>query len=59
MRSRKRDKAGGTLDKLRGRIKEAGGAVSGSERWRAQGRGRQDKGSARKKRGHLRDLLRK
>jgi uncharacterized protein YjbJ (UPF0337 family) len=59
MRSKGRDKAGGTLDRVRGRIKEAGGAISGSERRRAKGRAQQDKGSARKKRGHLRDLLRK
>ena len=59
MRSKGRDKAGGTLDGVRGRIREATGALSGSERQRAKGRTRQDKGSARKKRGHLRDLLRK
>ncbi|HET8592677.1 MAG TPA: CsbD family protein [Solirubrobacterales bacterium] len=59
MRSKERDKAGGTLDRVRGRIREATGALSGSERQRVKGRARQDKGSARKKRGHLRDLLRK
>ena len=59
MRSKGRDKAGGTLDRVRGRIREATGALSGSERQRVKGRTRQDKGSARKKRGHLRDLLRK
>jgi uncharacterized protein YjbJ (UPF0337 family) len=59
MRSKGRDKAGGTLDRVRGRIREATGALSGSERRRVKGRARQDKGSARKKRGHLRDLLRK
>jgi uncharacterized protein YjbJ (UPF0337 family) len=59
MRSKGRDKAGGTLDRVRGRIREATGAISGSERQRVKGRARQDKGSARKKRGHLRDLLRK
>ncbi len=59
MRSKERDKAGGTLDRVRGRIREATGALSGSERRRVKGRARQDKGSARKKRGHLRDLLRK
>jgi uncharacterized protein YjbJ (UPF0337 family) len=59
MRTKGRDKAGGTLDRVRGRIREATGALSGSERRRVKGRARQDKGSARKKRGHLRDLLRK
>jgi uncharacterized protein YjbJ (UPF0337 family) len=40
-------------------IREAGGAISGSDRGRMKGRARQDKGTARKKRGHLRDLFRK
>jgi uncharacterized protein YjbJ (UPF0337 family) len=59
MRSKTRDKAGGTFDKLRGRAEEAGGALSGNEEHKARGQGRQAKGSARKKRGHLRDVLRK
>jgi uncharacterized protein YjbJ (UPF0337 family) len=59
MRSKGRDKAGGTLDKLRGRAQEAAGALSGNDRRKAEGQGRQTKGSARKKRGHLRDVLRK
>jgi uncharacterized protein YjbJ (UPF0337 family) len=59
MRSKGRDKAGGTLDKLRGRVKEASGALRGKEGAKAKGQGRQAKGSARKKRGHLRDALRK
>ena len=59
LRSKARDKSGGTLDKLRGRVKEAGGALSGSERSKTKGQARQAKGSARKKRGHLRDTLRK
>ena len=59
MKSKQRDKAGGTLDKLRGRFKEATGALSGREDTKAKGQGRQAKGSARKKRGHLRDAFRK
>jgi uncharacterized protein YjbJ (UPF0337 family) len=59
MRSKQRDKAGGTFDKLRGRLKEAGGALTGNERRKARGQARQTKGSARKKRGHLRDALKK
>jgi len=59
MKSRQRDKAGGTLDKMRGRVKEAAGALTGNEERKAKGQGRQTKGSARKKRGHLRDALRK
>jgi uncharacterized protein YjbJ (UPF0337 family) len=59
MRSKQRDKAGGTFDKLRGRIREAGGALAGNDRSRAKGQARQGKGEARKKRGHLRDLFRR
>jgi uncharacterized protein YjbJ (UPF0337 family) len=59
MRSKARDKSGGTLDKLRGRMQEAGGALSGRERPKTKGQARQTKGSVRKKRGHLRDMLRK
>ena len=59
MRSKGRDKAGGTLDRVRGRIREATGALTGNDRSRAKGSARQGKGSARKKRGHLRDALRK
>ena len=59
MRSKGRDKAGGTLDKVRGRIREATGALTGNDRSRVKGSARQGQGSARKKRGHLRDMLRK
>jgi uncharacterized protein YjbJ (UPF0337 family) len=56
-RSSKRDKSGGTLDKMKGRVKEAGGALSGSEGRKARGQKDQVKGSARKKKGHLKDLF--
>jgi uncharacterized protein YjbJ (UPF0337 family) len=59
MRSKGRDKAGGTFEKLRGRLREAGGALTGSDRSRIKGSARQGRGEARKKRGQLRDLLRK
>ena len=59
MRSKSRDKAGGTWDKVRGRAQEAVGALRGRESSKAKGQSRQAKGSARKKRGHLRDALRK
>jgi uncharacterized protein YjbJ (UPF0337 family) len=59
MRTKARDKAGGTFDKLRGRFREAGGALTGSDRDRAKGQARQGRGEGRKKRGHLRDLFRK
>jgi uncharacterized protein YjbJ (UPF0337 family) len=47
------------MDKVRGRFREATGALTGSDRSRTKGSARQAKGSARKKRGHLRDMLRK
>ena len=56
-RSSARDKTGGTLDKLKGRFKEAGGALSGKEGRRARGQSDQAKGTARKKKGHLKDLF--
>lgn len=59
MRSKKRDKAGGTLDKVRGRVREATGALTGSNRSRIKGSVRQSRGEARKKKGNLRDRLRK
>lgn len=59
MRGKGRDKGGGTLDKLRGRVEEATSALRGKEGQKAKGQGRQAKGSARKKRGHLRDAVRK
>ena len=59
MRSKSRDKAGGTWDKVRGRTEEAFGALRGRENSKAKGQAKQTKGSARKKRGHIRDALRK
>jgi uncharacterized protein YjbJ (UPF0337 family) len=59
MRSKQRDKAGRTFDKLRGRLKGAGGALTGNERRKARGQARQTKGSARMKAGHLRVALKK
>jgi len=55
---RTRDKAGGAMDRVRGRIKEAGGALTGNERRKARGQARQDKGRARKAKGRVRDLFR-
>jgi uncharacterized protein YjbJ (UPF0337 family) len=57
-RSSARDKSGGTLDKIKGRFKEAGGALTGNEGRKARGQSSQAKGTARKKKGHLKDLFR-
>ena len=56
-RSSARDKTGGTIDKMKGRLKEASGALSGKEGRRARGQSDQTKGTARKKKGHLKDLF--
>jgi uncharacterized protein YjbJ (UPF0337 family) len=56
-RSSARDKSGGTLDKMVGRVKEAGGALTGNESRKARGQGKQAKGKARKKKGHFKDLF--
>jgi uncharacterized protein YjbJ (UPF0337 family) len=42
---------------MKGRLKEAGGALSGKEGRKARGQSDQAKGTARKKKGHLKDLF--
>jgi uncharacterized protein YjbJ (UPF0337 family) len=59
MRGKARDKAGGTLDRARGRMREAGASLRGNPEGKVRGQARQAKGGARKKRGHLRDLFRR
>ena len=58
MRTRARDQSGGTLDRIRGRVKEASGALRGDERRKARGKARQVKGETRKRKGHLKGLFR-
>ena len=57
MKSKARDKGGGTLDKARGRAREAAAALKGNSEGKTKGRARQAKGEARKKKGHFRDLF--
>jgi len=45
------------LDKAAGRAREAGAAIKGDEGGKTKGQARQAKGAARKKKGHLRDLV--
>ncbi len=52
------DKAEGAIDKLTGRAKEAGGTLTGNKDKKAEGRAEQDKGTLKKKKGALKDLLR-
>jgi len=57
MKSKARDKTGGKMDKAVGRVREAGAALSGNPAGKSEGKLKQGKGEARKKKGHLRDLF--
>lgn len=59
MRSKTRDKAGGSLDRAMGRVREAGASLRGNPKGKAKGQARQAKGTTRKKKGHFRDLLKR
>jgi uncharacterized protein YjbJ (UPF0337 family) len=52
------DRARGAGDKLKGRLKDAGGAVSGDRDLQAEGRADQAKGTLKEKKGLLRKLFR-
>ena len=51
------DKAEGAMDKLTGRAKEATGSLTGDKDRKAEGRADQDKGTLKKKKGAVKDLL--
>jgi len=51
-----KDGAEGALDKAKGRVKEAGGSLSGDKDKKAQGRSDQRKGTVKDKKGAARDL---
>jgi uncharacterized protein YjbJ (UPF0337 family) len=52
------DRMAGFADKTVGRVKEAGGALTGSRSQKARGRRDQTRGTARQKKGLLRKLFR-
>jgi uncharacterized protein YjbJ (UPF0337 family) len=52
-----RDKTEGAIDKLTGRAKEATGSLTGDKDKKAEGRAEQDKGTLKKKKGAVKDLL--
>jgi len=56
-RSGKEDKDEGAMDRAKGRIKEAGGALTGDEKPKREGRTDQRRGRAKQKKGDLKDLL--
>jgi uncharacterized protein YjbJ (UPF0337 family) len=51
------DKSEGAMDKVKGRAKEAAGAVTGDKTKKAEGRSDQTKGTAKEKKGKLKDIL--
>ena len=51
------DKSEGAMDKLKGRAKEAAGAVTGNEEKKAEGKADQTSGSFKEKKGKLKDLF--
>jgi uncharacterized protein YjbJ (UPF0337 family) len=51
------DKREGAMDRAAGRLKEAGGALTGNKDKKAEGRSDQRRGTMKEKKGHLKDLL--
>ena len=47
----------GAMDKAKGRVKEAAGAVTGDETRKSEGRADQRSGTAKEKKGKLKDLF--
>ncbi len=56
-KSSSQDKSEGAMDKLKGRAKEAAGAVTDDERTKSEGRSDQTSGTFKEKKGKLKDLL--
>ncbi len=56
-KSSTQDKSEGAIDKVKGRAKEAAGAVTGEESTKSEGRSEQMKGTAKEKKSKLKDLL--
>ena len=56
-RNSREDKNEGTMDRAKGRAKEAGGALTGDKGKKREGRSDQKKGKAKEKKGDLKDLL--
>ncbi len=56
-KSSSQDKGEGATDKLKGRAKEAAGAVTGDEATKSEGRSDQTRGTAKEKKGKLKDFF--
>ena len=57
MPSSRKDKYEGAMDKAKGRLKEAGGSLTGNKDKKAEGRADQNRGTLKKKKGAAKDLL--
>ena len=51
------DRAGGAMDKTKGRLKEAAGALTGNDQLKDEGRADQTSGTFKEKKGKLKDLF--
>ena len=51
------DRSEGAMNKAKGRLKEAAGAVTGDENLKAEGRSDQRKGAMKEKKGKLKNLF--
>ena len=56
-KSSRDDKNEGAMDRAKGRVKEAGGALTGDRDKKSEGRADQRKGKAKEKKGNLKNLL--
>ncbi len=56
-KSSNQDRGEGAMDKVKGRAKEAAGAVTGDKTKKSEGRSEQTKGTAKEKKGKLKDLF--
>ena len=56
-RNSREDKNEGTMDRAKGRMKEAGGALTGDKSKKREGRSDQRKAKAKEKKANLKDLL--
>jgi uncharacterized protein YjbJ (UPF0337 family) len=56
-KSSSEDKGEGAMDKVKGRAKEAAGAVTGDEAQKSEGRSDQTKGTIKEKKGKVKDLF--
>ena len=56
-RSSTEDKNEGAMDRAKGQVKEAGGALTGDKSKKSEGRADQRRGRAKEKKGNLKDLL--